>query len=96
MLFTTQNKNNNLPRGVCWYKKFNKYGVYINIDGKKKTLGYFDNISEAKESLRAANLNIKVEGSKGIVISQEPSYETLQEVGTVVNVVIKEELKDAQ
>lgn len=60
MLFTTQNKNNNLPKGVCWYKKFNKYGAYINIDGKKKTLGYFDNISEAKESyLKARNMELK-------------------------------------
>lgn len=52
--------------------------------------------SQATATLRGANLNIKVEGKNGIVISQDPSYETQQEVGTVVHVVIKEELKDGQ
>lgn len=52
--------------------------------------------AQATRTLRDANLNIKVEGTKGIVISQDPSFETEQEVGTVVNVVIKEELKDGQ
>lgn len=50
----------------------------------------------ATAALRAANLNIKVEGTSGIVVSQEPSYETEQEVGTVVNVTIKEQLKEGQ
>ncbi|MBR3697503.1 MAG: PASTA domain-containing protein [Clostridia bacterium] len=53
-------------------------------------------ISVAKNAIRAANLNIKVEGISGVVVSQEPSYETKQEVGTVVNVTVKEELKEAQ
>lgn len=53
-------------------------------------------VSDATNTLRAAKLNITVEGTKGIVVSQEPSYETEQEVGTVVHVVIKEELKDGQ
>ena len=53
-------------------------------------------VGAAKAALKAANLNIKVEGTKGIVVSQDPSYETEQEVGTVVNVTIKEQLKEAQ
>lgn len=53
-------------------------------------------VTAAKEALRAAKLNVKVEGTKGIVVSQEPSYETEQEVGTVVNIVVKEQLKEAQ
>lgn len=53
-------------------------------------------VSDATNVLRAAKLNIIVEGTKGIVVSQDPSYETEQEVGTVVHVVIKEELKDGQ
>lgn len=53
-------------------------------------------VSDATNALRAAKLNITVEGTKGIVVSQDPSYETEQEVGTVVHVVIKEELKDGQ
>ena len=50
----------------------------------------------AKTALRAANLNIKTEGTNGVVISQEPSSETQQEVGTVVHVVIKEQMNGAQ
>ena len=53
-------------------------------------------ISAAKAAIRAANLNVKVEGSSGVVVSQEPSYETEQEVGTVVNITVKEQLKEAQ
>ena len=53
-------------------------------------------VSSAKSALRAANLNIKVEGTNGVVVSQEPSYETEQEVGTIVNITVKEELKEAQ
>lgn len=53
-------------------------------------------VSAAKAALRAANLNIKVEGTSGVVVSQEPSYETEQEVGTVVSVTVKEQLKEAQ
>ena len=51
-------------------------------------------VNAATAALRAANLNIKVDGTNGIVVSQDPSYETEQEVGTVVHVVIKEELTD--
>ncbi len=47
-------------------------------------------------ALKAANLNIKVEGTNGVVISQEPSSETQQEVGTVIHVVIKEQMNGAQ
>ena len=53
-------------------------------------------ITAAKTALKAANLNMKLEGDKGIVVSQEPSYETEQEVGTVVNVTVKEQLKEGQ
>jgi stage V sporulation protein D (sporulation-specific penicillin-binding protein) len=54
-------------------------------------------VSSATSALKAANLNIKVdEGTSGIVVTQDPSYETEQEVGTVVHVTIKEELTDGQ
>lgn len=51
---------------------------------------------EALNSLRSKNLNIQVDGTTGIVVSQEPTYETEVEEGTIVHVVIKEKLKDAQ
>ena len=52
--------------------------------------------AEAANSLRSKNLNIQVDGTSGIVVSQEPTYETEVEEGTVINVVIKEKLTDAQ
>ena len=54
------------------------------------------NISQATNELRAKNLNIKIDGGKGIVVSQDPTFETEVEEGTVINVVIKEQLKDGQ
>lgn len=51
---------------------------------------------QAINSLRSKNLNVQIDGTNGIVISQDPTYETEVEEGTVVHIVIKEELKDAQ
>lgn len=51
---------------------------------------------EALNSLRSKNLNIQVDGTTGIVVSQDPTYGTEVEEGTIVHVVIKEKLKDAQ
>ncbi len=49
-------------------------------------------ISNAKQALKEKNLNIKIEGKNGVVISQDPSFGTQLEEGTVVNVVVKENL----
>lgn len=51
--------------------------------------------AEAINSLKSKNLNVNIEGTKGVVLSQEPTFETEVEEGTIVNIVIKEELKDA-
>ncbi len=54
-------------------------------------------VVQARNELRARNLNLKIEdGKSGIVVSQDPSFETEVEEGTVINVVIKEKLKDGQ
>lgn len=53
-------------------------------------------VSEATKTLKASNLNIQIDGTRGIVVSQDPTYETKVEVGTVINAVIKEELRDGQ
>jgi beta-lactam-binding protein with PASTA domain len=49
-------------------------------------------ISNAKQALKEKNLNIKIEGKNGVVISQDPSFGTQLEEGTAVNVVVKENL----
>ena len=51
---------------------------------------------EATKILKANYLNISVSGNTGIVVSQEPTFDTEVEEGTVINVVIKEELVDTQ
>ena len=44
---------------------------------------------EAKEKLKQSNLNIKIEGDDGIVISQEPQANKAVEEGSIVNVVLQ-------
>jgi len=34
-------------KGVCWYKKYKKWMAQIGINGKQKTLGYFDDEIDA-------------------------------------------------
>ena len=53
-------------------------------------------VVQARNELKARNLNIKIDGTDGIVVWQDPTFETEVEEGTVINVVIKKELKDGQ
>ena len=48
---------------------------------------------EAKAKLREANLNISIEGS-GKVISQSPSYDTEIEEGSIIKVILKQQITD--
>ena len=43
-------KKNDLPIGVSWDKKYNKYRSRICVDGKEIFIGYFDNVLEAKNA----------------------------------------------
>lgn len=50
-------KGSSKHTGVCWYKKTSKWRTQINIDGKVKHLGYFDDEKEASAAyLKAYNL----------------------------------------
>ena len=53
-------------------------------------------VEQAQNILRAQNLNVKIDGTKGNVVSQDPTFETEVEQGTVVNLIIKEKLVDGQ
>ncbi|OGN96958.1 MAG: hypothetical protein A2Z77_00480 [Chloroflexi bacterium RBG_13_51_36] len=52
---TTENQRNVGPRcdstsgfrGVCWNKQYDKWQVYINVNGKRIFLGYFDDKQDA-------------------------------------------------
>ena len=50
--------------------------------------------SQAKNSLKAKNLNINVTGT-GTVLSQDPMAGTLVEEGTIINVTLHKEVQDA-
>ena len=51
---------------------------------------------QAINALKSKNLNIKIDGTQGIVVSQDPVFGTEVEEGSVVNVVINKKLTDAQ
>ena len=51
---------------------------------------------QAENALRSKNLNVQIDGTSGIVVSQDPTYETEVEEGTVVHIVIKETLTGSQ
>ena len=73
----------NEPQG--WWDKF----VYYVLETNKT--------SYIKRVIGIEGDHIKIEdGKSGIVVSQDPSFETEVEEGTVINVVIKEKLKDGQ
>lgn len=55
-----------------------------------KSMGYY----QAKNALKAKNLNISVTGT-GTVLSQDPMAGTTVEEGTVVHITLKQEIKDA-
>jgi hypothetical protein len=41
-------------RGVYWYKPTQRWKAQINVDGKKKHLGYFQSIDDASEAYKQA------------------------------------------
>ncbi len=51
---------------------------------------------QAKNALKSKNLNIQVDGTSGTIVSQDPTFETEVEEGTVIHVVIKETLTGSQ
>ena len=52
------------------------------------------NLSQAKNSLKALNLNIDVTGTSGTVVSQDPMAGTSVEEGTVIKVTLNQQNKD--
>ena len=76
---------------VCLYSENSEEKIYQVIPNLKGLTA-----AQAISSLKAKNLNINIEGTEGIVISQSPSYDTEIEEGSIINIVIKEELVDGQ
>ena len=55
---TAQTNNSSGFTGVSFYKPSNKWEVKINVDGKKRHLGYFVNFDEACTARIKAELNL--------------------------------------
>lgn len=47
-------RNTSGAKGVHWFDRTQKWSAHLNIGGRQTTLGYFDTIAEAAESVRAA------------------------------------------
>lgn len=41
-------------KGVCWYRRLNKWRAYIHIDNKKRHLGYFEKEEDAAKAYNRA------------------------------------------
>ena len=107
--FTVINKSGQDPLSTVVVDQMPKYGVTLTENGvvclygstsDERTKVIVPNVkdmsaAQATNALKSKNLNINIDGSTGIVISQDPASDSEVEEGTVVNVVIKEELKDA-
>lgn len=76
---------------VCLYADDNDVRVSQSVPNVKGM-----SVEEATRVLRSLNLNIKVQGTVGNVVSQDPYSGTAVEEGSVIKVVIKEELTDTQ
>ena len=76
---------------ICLYTDNNEERVKVTVPNVIEMSG-----EQATNALRAKNLNIKIDGTKGIVSSQDPTYETEVEEGTIINVMVKEKLNGAQ
>ncbi len=76
---------------VCLYGKDSDIRVSQTVPNIKGL-----SVEEATKALRDLDLNIKITGTSGNVVSQDPYYGNQVEEGTVINVVIKEDLVDAQ
>lgn len=88
-----------VPKSGIYLDEGSTIALYTTAEQKSKIL--VPNIKgktldEATKILQSKGLNIKAEGEKGIIVSQEPSYDIEVNEGTVINVVVKEELIDGQ
>lgn len=89
-----------VPKSGIYLEEGSTIYLYTSESSNKKTTKVPNikgkTVAEATKILKDKNLNIKVDGDKGIIVSQDPTFDVEVEEGTVINVVIKEQLKDGQ
>ena len=102
---SSSDENNTLvseqvPKSGIYLEEGSTIYLYTSESSSKKTTKVPNikgkTVAEATKILKDKNLNIKVDGDKGIIVSQDPTFDVEVEEGTVINVVIKEQLKDGQ
>ena len=76
---------------VFLYTDENEVRNYVSVPNIKGM-----SIDEAKKKLKQEDLNVILEGTRGIIVSQSISAGTEVEAGTVINLVAKEELQGGQ
>ena len=69
---------------VCLYTKENDTRVSVSVPAVTGLT-----VEEAKTRLKEKNLNIKIEGGEGSIVSQEPAADKSVEEGTIVDVVVQ-------
>lgn len=89
-----------MPKSGIYLENGSKIFLYTNENEVRPSISVPNvkglTIEEAKSKLRAENLNVVVEGTRGIIVSQSISAGNQVEAGTVVNLVAKEELQGGQ
>lgn len=89
-----------VPKSGIYLEEGSTIYLYTSENSNRKTTKVPNikgkTVAEATKILKDKNLNIKVDGDKGIIVSQDPTFDVEVEEGTVINVVIKEQLKDGQ
>lgn len=76
---------------VCLYGSSEEERVKVIVPNVKDMTK-----EQAKNVLKAHNLNANIEGTTGVVVTQTPTFETEVEEGTVIDLVIKSKLIDGQ
>ena len=76
---------------IYLYSSSNQASVSVAVPNVKGM-----SASQAINALKSKGFNVSFTGSTGVVVSQEPGFDTLAEEGTVINLVLKEKLVDGQ
>ena len=76
---------------ICLYSVENEDRISVTVPNIKGM-----SVEQATNALKSQNLNIKIEGSGGTVVSQDPLPDALVEEGSIVNVLVKSEIISGQ
>ena len=89
-----------MPKSGVYLEKGSKVFLYTSETELRSSITVPNvkglSIEEAKSKLQKENLNVIIEGTRGIIVSQSIAAGDSVEAGTVINLVAKEELQGGQ